>query len=100
MAIDCLDATIVPPKEIEQNATKPLQYVMAFHNDGSVKDVTVRYASDWLIATRKLRVGFVDQNWLKETLAPYKTSNKVRKFECNMKYHFANYSIVTKSFFA
>ena len=62
---------------MEQNASKPVHYVVAFDNDKCVKDVTVRYASDWLITTRKLRISSVDQHWWKQTLNPFKTTNQV-----------------------
>lgn len=75
--VDCFSGLIVEPRQMEQSSRKPLHYVLAFDNGQFVKDVTVRYASDWLITTRKLRVNSVDHDWWKETLNPYKTKNKV-----------------------
>ena len=78
--MDCVTGSVVDAKVMEQSASKPVHYVIAFDNDECIKDVTVRYASDWLITTRKLRVSSVDPNWWKETLNPFKTSNQVQQF--------------------
>jgi len=75
--VDCIAGSVVDARVMEEKATKPVQYIVAFDNEASIKDVTVRYASDWLIATRKLRVSSVDQHWWKDTLNPFKTSNEV-----------------------
>ena len=77
MAVNCLTGLVVDPKVVEQNARKPVHYVIAFDGQECIKDVTVRYASDWLISTRKLRVNSVDQQWWKNTLNPFKTTNQV-----------------------
>ena len=55
---------------------KDLHYVLAYDNDCSVKDVTARYASKWLTITRKLRISYIDPEWWKDTLSPYKTQNQ------------------------
>ena len=47
---------------------------LPFLTDKCVKDLTSRYASNWLSKTRKLRV---DADWLAETLHPYKSRNRV-----------------------
>ena len=47
---------------------------LSFLTDNCVKDLTSRYASNWLSKTRKLRV---DADWLAETLHPYKSRNRV-----------------------
>ena len=43
-------------------------------SENSVKDVTSRYAVEWMSKTRKMRV---DQDWWSETLELYKTKNWV-----------------------
>ena len=43
-----------------------------------MKDVTQRYASNWMSHTRKIRV---DSEWWQETLAPYQPKNKERDHE-------------------
>lgn len=40
---------------------------------GHIRDVTARYASQWLTETRKLRT---DQAWWEETLQPYGSLDK------------------------
>ncbi|XP_069100895.1 DNA repair protein complementing XP-C cells-like [Argopecten irradians] len=56
------------PYAIESHATQPVHYVVGYNNKGYVKDVTARYAANWLTETRKLRV---DPDWIEETYAPY-----------------------------
>ena len=53
--------------EIEQQLSWPVSYCVAF--DGGMRDVTARYASQWLTETKKLRIKYVekDTNWWKET---------------------------------
>ncbi|XP_062593298.1 DNA repair protein complementing XP-C cells homolog [Saccostrea cucullata] len=69
MCIDCLRGHINRPYRIESAATQPVHYVMAYNEDGTWKDVTARYASNWMTETRKLRV---DPEWWDETLSVYK----------------------------
>ncbi|CAC5365888.1 XPC [Mytilus coruscus] len=70
LCIDCLNCRVNKPHVIESQVTKPLHYVISFDNDGYIKDLTPRYASKWLTETRKLRI---KDDWLQETLAPYKS---------------------------
>ncbi|KAI5702624.1 hypothetical protein M8J75_002241 [Diaphorina citri] len=49
-------------------ATHPVSYVLAWNNNNTVKDLTKRYAPQWLTMTQKLRV---DSAWWKKTLKPY-----------------------------
>ena len=58
---------IVDRKKVETQLTFPVSYCIAF--DGGVRDVTARYASDWLTETKKLRLKYVekDTNWWKDT---------------------------------
>eukprot|EP00794_Sanderia_malayensis_P006145 gene6145-6851_t len=63
------------PRKCEKMATQPLQYVIGIDNGMKkcIKDVTCRYAANFLTKTRKLRV---DREWWAETLKPYETGNK------------------------
>lgn len=70
--VDLSSGKLNCPSELESRASKPLLYVLAINNRGRIKDVTQRYASNFLIQTRKLRV---DQDWLDETLVHYKDAN-------------------------
>jgi len=67
--VDLSSGKLNCPSELESRASKPLLYVLAINNRGRIKDVTQRYASNFLTQTRKLRV---DQDWLDETLVHYK----------------------------
>lgn len=49
-------------------ATHPVSYVLAWNNNNTVKDLTKRYAPQWLTLTQKLRV---DASWWRKTLKPY-----------------------------
>lgn len=71
--VDLLTGRINTPAEFEGKASKPLTYVLAINRDGSLKDVTQRYAPSFLVNTRKLRY---DQSWVEEVLALYPPSNK------------------------
>ena len=63
-------------KDIEQQLAWPLSYCLAF--DGGVRDVTARYASQWLTETKKLRIKYVqkDINWWKETCEIWPSRHK------------------------
>ncbi|XP_078339713.1 DNA repair protein complementing XP-C cells-like isoform X2 [Crassostrea virginica] len=69
MCIDCLRGHINRPYRIESAATQPVHYVVAYNQDGRWKDVTARYASQWMTDTRKLRV---DPEWWRETLEVFR----------------------------
>ncbi|XP_070559487.1 DNA repair protein complementing XP-C cells-like [Ptychodera flava] len=68
VCVDCVRNSVNHPEHCEKYATQPLNYVLAFDNDNTVKDVTCRYASKWMSHTRKQRV---DDEWWEETLSPY-----------------------------
>ncbi|KAK2712997.1 DNA repair protein complementing XP-C cells homolog isoform X2 [Artemia franciscana] len=73
--IDILFGKMFCERELESRATQPVQYVLAFNSNGSLKEVTPRYASDWLTQIRKRRI---DEAWLEETLSPYKEAESAR----------------------
>lgn len=47
-----------------------MHYVIGIENDGSVKDLTSRYARRWLFDVVGKRV---DSDWWEATLRPYRT---------------------------
>ena len=49
-----------------------------YYAEGSIKDVTHRYDSKWMIGTQKLRV---ESDWWQQTLLPFRTRNEVRDRE-------------------
>ncbi|XP_059178790.1 DNA repair protein complementing XP-C cells homolog [Physella acuta] len=65
MCFDLFKSQFGKPYSLENSATQPITYVLGFKNDGSVKDVTARYAKQWLSFTRKNRV---DSEWWMQTL--------------------------------
>ncbi|WAR25678.1 XPC-like protein [Mya arenaria] len=73
LSIDGESLQVKKPYELENRVTPPLAYVIGISQDGHIKDVTARYASQWLTETRKLRV---DRDWWGETLAPYSSQDK------------------------
>jgi xeroderma pigmentosum group C-complementing protein len=79
-------------EDIIDHATQPMSYVVGVANgylntglcccvlqlcivyvDGSVKDLSARYMTDWMTGARRRRV---NDNWWKETLLPFKTKHK------------------------
>ncbi|XP_071082205.1 DNA repair protein complementing XP-C cells-like [Haliotis cracherodii] len=69
VCVDCAHNIMDKPYEIESKLVQPVHYVIAFSADGFLRDVTARYASQWMSHTRKLRV---DPEWWDETLELYK----------------------------
>uniref|UniRef100_A0A182VXS8 Rad4 beta-hairpin domain-containing protein n=1 Tax=Anopheles minimus TaxID=112268 RepID=A0A182VXS8_9DIPT len=54
--------------EIVQQASSPMLYVLAWNNDGTIKDVSARYCADYLTVAIKHRIM---QQWMDNTLFPY-----------------------------
>ncbi|VDM71003.1 unnamed protein product, partial [Strongylus vulgaris] len=66
ICVDPLRASVDEPNSIEENLTKPVSYVFAIDSEGGVRDVTARYASDFLRPEfRRLRTA---QQWIAKTL--------------------------------
>jgi len=76
VTVDLLTGKVGCPGELESKASKPMLYVMAINNSGKVKDVTQRYASNFLTQTRKLRV---EQAWLEKLLINYKETDDCKE---------------------
>ena len=58
---------------LEKRYGKRLLYVCGYDNDNKVKDLTKRYAQDWLTVTRRLRISQLDPKklWWERTLMLY-----------------------------
>ncbi|KAL5013590.1 hypothetical protein ScPMuIL_007860 [Solemya velum] len=77
MCIDCSRGKIMKPEEISAGATQPLQYIVAYHNDRSLKDVTAKYDPQFLNKTsKKVRVS---SEWWEETIAPFRSKDNKRE---------------------
>ncbi|XP_074027416.1 DNA repair protein complementing XP-C cells homolog isoform X2 [Leptinotarsa decemlineata] len=55
-------------RELYSRATHPISYIVAWNNNNTLKDVTLRYCKSFSTVTRKLRV---DAKWWDNTLKPY-----------------------------
>lgn len=53
-------------------------YVLAWNNNKTIKDVTRRYAPQWMTVTRKVRV---EPEWWNETMAPFLPAKNAREKE-------------------
>ncbi|CAH1392999.1 unnamed protein product [Nezara viridula] len=63
LKVDCV-------REIANRCTQPISYILGWKNDGSLKDVTRRYALPWL--TKKHRI---EPEWWAKTLLPFLCKN-------------------------
>uniref|UniRef100_A0A182PNB6 Rad4 beta-hairpin domain-containing protein n=1 Tax=Anopheles epiroticus TaxID=199890 RepID=A0A182PNB6_9DIPT len=69
ITIDVLHGDVYKLEEIVKQATQPIAYVLAWNNDGSIKDVSPRYISRLGSKKSKLRV---EDAWLEKALRPYR----------------------------
>uniref|UniRef100_A0A182NFV1 Rad4 beta-hairpin domain-containing protein n=1 Tax=Anopheles dirus TaxID=7168 RepID=A0A182NFV1_9DIPT len=67
-SIQCVD-------ELVQHASSPMLYVLAWNNDGSIKDVTARYCADYLTVAIKLRIM---QQWMDNVLCAFRGDRTTR----------------------
>ncbi|XP_023241598.1 DNA repair protein complementing XP-C cells homolog isoform X1 [Centruroides sculpturatus] len=72
ICVDCVNNIIDKPYKLEARARQPITYVLAFDDKNYVKDVTKRYASNWMTNVRKLRI---DSDWWNKTLLPFMLRN-------------------------
>ncbi|XP_014247249.1 DNA repair protein complementing XP-C cells [Cimex lectularius] len=63
--IDCVT-------KISSGCTKPITYVISWDNNDCIKDLTRRYAPQWLTSTQKLRV---DPQWWQKSIEPWAPRN-------------------------
>lgn len=68
ICVDVYHRQIHCVRELYSRATQPVQYVLAWQDDGTIRDVTRRYCPQWHTVTRKHRV---DEEWWKESLRPF-----------------------------
>lgn len=59
-----------------KSATVPVTYVLAWNNNCTVKDVSLRYCPEWHSVNKKLRV---DEKWLDDLLKPYQANTEKQK---------------------
>ncbi|XP_050071827.1 DNA repair protein complementing XP-C cells homolog [Anopheles maculipalpis] len=69
ITIDVLHGDVYKLEDIVKQATQPIAYVLAWNNDGSIKDVSPRYISRFGSKKSKLRV---EDAWLERALRPYR----------------------------
>ncbi|XP_055614141.1 DNA repair protein complementing XP-C cells homolog [Uranotaenia lowii] len=69
--VHCLEHVI-------KQASSPIVYVLAWNNDGSIKDVSARYCPNFATSTKKLRI---EDEWLEETLTSFKGQRTARDIE-------------------
>uniref|UniRef100_A0A0K0DER0 Rad4 domain-containing protein n=1 Tax=Angiostrongylus cantonensis TaxID=6313 RepID=A0A0K0DER0_ANGCA len=66
ICVDPLSGTVADPNVIEENLTTPVLYIFAIDNEGGVREVTARYASDF--SRPDFRRRRTDPKWLADTL--------------------------------
>ncbi|XP_055634446.1 DNA repair protein complementing XP-C cells homolog [Toxorhynchites rutilus septentrionalis] len=76
--VDVIGAKVHCAEQIARQASSPLVYILAWNNDGTIKDVTARYCKNYATSTKKLRI---EQEWLDETLRKYKGKQSARDIE-------------------
>ena len=76
--VDLMTGKVNNAADIEAKAGKAMLYVFGVNNQGRVKDVTRRYASNYLTQTRKART---EESWLTETLLPWLDRDNSREDE-------------------
>uniref|UniRef100_A0A182LVG0 Rad4 beta-hairpin domain-containing protein n=1 Tax=Anopheles culicifacies TaxID=139723 RepID=A0A182LVG0_9DIPT len=62
--------------EIVQQASSPMLYVLAWNNDGTIKDVSARYCADYLTVAIKHRIM---QQWMDNILFPYSGNQRTER---------------------
>ncbi|ELT98355.1 hypothetical protein CAPTEDRAFT_122982 [Capitella teleta] len=70
ICVECVEGKVNYPREQEKKVTAPMAYVVSFDSDFAVKDITKKYAKNWMSYTRKLRV---DEDWWKASLFSLKS---------------------------
>ncbi|XP_047004381.1 DNA repair protein complementing XP-C cells homolog [Schistocerca americana] len=68
ICVDVYHRQIHCVQELSSRASQPVHYVLAWQDDGTIRDVTRRYCSQWHNVTRKHRV---DEEWWNESLKPF-----------------------------
>lgn len=68
MCVDLFKPKIDSTDTIIRNATLPIAYVLAWNNNSSIKDVSLRYCPQWYSVNKKMRT---DQAFVDEELKPF-----------------------------
>lgn len=76
--LDAVGCKVHCQDQIVKQASSPLVYILAWNNDGTIKDVSPRYCANYATSTKKLRI---EQEWLDETLAKFKGKRTARDIE-------------------
>ncbi|XP_053695219.1 DNA repair protein complementing XP-C cells homolog [Sabethes cyaneus] len=76
ITIDVLSGRVHRLEEVVNAASQPITYVLAWNNDGTIKDVSPRYISRLGSKKTKLRV---DDAWLATALSPYRIRRTSRR---------------------
>jgi len=76
ICVDLFNGKTNKPPEIEKRLAKPIFYILSVDNKGFYKDVTRRYASDYMTSTRKIRY---DEKWIDKTLKKYTQKSNTAK---------------------
>ncbi|XP_078595136.1 DNA repair protein complementing XP-C cells homolog [Branchiostoma floridae x Branchiostoma japonicum] len=86
VTVDVVSGMVDKPELVEQRVTRPMAYVVGVDAEGSVKDVTKRYAAGWMTSTRLLRE---DRNgtWWPDTLRLYASADKDRSKKEDLELH-------------
>lgn len=80
ISVDIINKRYHCVEKLFASCTHPMSYVLGWNNDNTIKDLTKRYAPQWLTNTQKLRV---DAKWWRKTLKPYAPANTVWEREEN-----------------
>ncbi|XP_019633892.1 PREDICTED: DNA repair protein complementing XP-C cells-like [Branchiostoma belcheri] len=86
VTVDVVSGLVDRPELLEQQQNQPMVYVVGVDTEGSVKDVTKRYAAGWMTSTRLLRE---DRHgtWWTDTLRLYSSSDKDRSKKEDIELH-------------
>uniref|UniRef100_T1JE06 Rad4 beta-hairpin domain-containing protein n=1 Tax=Strigamia maritima TaxID=126957 RepID=T1JE06_STRMM len=76
ICIDCVNGRVDCESEMEIRSKKPFIYVVSFDNRNKIKDLTSRYAKNWLTLNRKFRF---DPDWWAELLEPFRPRLTIRE---------------------
>lgn len=78
VSLDAVGGKVHCLEHIVKQASSPLVYILAWNNDGTIKDVSPRYCPNYGTSTKKLRI---EPEWLDETLAKFKGKRTARDIE-------------------
>ncbi|XP_017776815.1 PREDICTED: DNA repair protein complementing XP-C cells homolog [Nicrophorus vespilloides] len=68
ISADVVNGKIHCVKDLHNQASHPVSYILSWDNSNRIKDVTKRYCANWNTVTRKLRA---EPKWWEESLRPF-----------------------------